>query len=322
MRGVTGDRLLAILENGVSAYPRMEGRFPCVAGVRFTFDPARPVGARILTESVTIRGVPLMRERVYRVATKEYLATGRDGYTAFVGTPVLVDAENCPTLPVLVRAHLTLLTAASAFMMPNPALSHAVAKLLRPIARRANDAARRHLTTPAGGGNGSDKTASPSPSASPVLLPAPSALSSLVAMHATNGAAASASASGPLAGTIVMPHPDLARAAAAAVGRGIHPDDAASTAPQASVHATPASANSSSEDLASAHPSSICLLSSDDDDDEAYPDAAAAHRRDTVGAMTRRSVHLDRTSRHDMLRVTAVVDGRIQRVGTSESVAA
>jgi hypothetical protein len=33
--GLTGQQLLEALENGVSQYPKLEGRFPCVSGVKF-----------------------------------------------------------------------------------------------------------------------------------------------------------------------------------------------------------------------------------------------------------------------------------------------
>ena len=41
---LTGAELLAALENGVSQYPKLEGRFPCVSGVRFAYDPSKPGG--------------------------------------------------------------------------------------------------------------------------------------------------------------------------------------------------------------------------------------------------------------------------------------
>jgi hypothetical protein len=152
IRGVTGAQLLAALENGVSAYPKMEGRFPCVAGVRFVFDPQRPPGARIDAAVVRVDGQPLDLGRTYRLATKTYLASGRDGYGALVDTQELVSPENCPTLPTLVRTHLTLLNAASAMLVPNPTLRRAVAKLLRPVQDRTNETARRaaasRTTTP------------------------------------------------------------------------------------------------------------------------------------------------------------------------------
>jgi len=42
---LTGAELLSALENGVSQYPKLEGRFPCVSGVRFAFDPSKDPGA-------------------------------------------------------------------------------------------------------------------------------------------------------------------------------------------------------------------------------------------------------------------------------------
>lgn len=44
---VAGQDLLAALENSVSAYPKLEGRFPQVAGVCFAFDPSKPPGSRV-----------------------------------------------------------------------------------------------------------------------------------------------------------------------------------------------------------------------------------------------------------------------------------
>lgn len=41
---VTGKILYDALENSVSAYPKLEGRFPQVSGVNFTFDPSKPPG--------------------------------------------------------------------------------------------------------------------------------------------------------------------------------------------------------------------------------------------------------------------------------------
>ena len=46
---LTGAELLAALENGVSQYPKLEGRFPCVSGVRFSFDPSKPGGLKLFS---------------------------------------------------------------------------------------------------------------------------------------------------------------------------------------------------------------------------------------------------------------------------------
>lgn len=44
---LTGDTVLRALENGVSHYPRHDGRFPQISGFRFVFDPSCPPGSRV-----------------------------------------------------------------------------------------------------------------------------------------------------------------------------------------------------------------------------------------------------------------------------------
>ena len=75
---VTGENLLKALENGVSEVPKLEGRFPCVSGVRFKYDPKLPGGERI-TE-IEINGEPPNKKKLYTVATKDFLYKGKDGY--------------------------------------------------------------------------------------------------------------------------------------------------------------------------------------------------------------------------------------------------
>jgi hypothetical protein len=40
------------LENGVSMWPKYDGRFPLTSGVYFSFDPCREKGDRIIAESM------------------------------------------------------------------------------------------------------------------------------------------------------------------------------------------------------------------------------------------------------------------------------
>jgi hypothetical protein len=77
--------LLAALENGVCLYPALEGRFPQVSNIRFTFDPALPAGARV--SNVSVAGAPLDPDRKYTLATRGYMVRGRDGYTSLVPAP-------------------------------------------------------------------------------------------------------------------------------------------------------------------------------------------------------------------------------------------
>jgi len=79
-----GADLLAALENGVSMYPALEGRFPQVSGIEFAFDPEKPPGERVMVESVMVADAPVALEREYKFATKEFLVNGKDGYVAFM----------------------------------------------------------------------------------------------------------------------------------------------------------------------------------------------------------------------------------------------
>lgn len=81
---ITGAGLLDSLENGVGAVEEGAGRFPQVAGMKFTWDPAAEPGARI-TEALVQEGgdwVPIDPEKVYSVVTNDFVRRGGDGYAA------------------------------------------------------------------------------------------------------------------------------------------------------------------------------------------------------------------------------------------------
>ena len=84
---VTGKQLLAALENSLSEYELLRGRFAHISGMQMQFDPLRQVGKRVL--AVTINGEPLEPKRLYKLATFDYLAGGGDGYKALVDLPLL-----------------------------------------------------------------------------------------------------------------------------------------------------------------------------------------------------------------------------------------
>jgi 5'-nucleotidase len=60
--------------------PNMQTTRLQVSGVRFSFDPSQPKGKRVVAGSVSVGGDPLSPSATYRLATKEYLADGKDGY--------------------------------------------------------------------------------------------------------------------------------------------------------------------------------------------------------------------------------------------------
>lgn len=99
---VTGKILYEALENGVSAYPKLEGRFPQVSGVSFTFNPDRPARTRVEPRLVRIGDEWLDLEETYALCVKAYMHGGCDGYTMFKNCPVLMDEDSCPELGELI----------------------------------------------------------------------------------------------------------------------------------------------------------------------------------------------------------------------------
>ncbi|HEY6000412.1 MAG TPA: 5'-nucleotidase C-terminal domain-containing protein [bacterium] len=90
---VTGRELRAALETGVSRVEVRDGGFPQVSGMRFTFDPRKPAGQRIV--SVEVGGAPLDEARTYVLATHDFLAAGGNDYTEFAGhAPVYSDSSR------------------------------------------------------------------------------------------------------------------------------------------------------------------------------------------------------------------------------------
>ena len=84
---VTGQTILAALENGVSQVEEGGGRFPQVAGMTFAFDPGKPAGSRVSDVMVLTAGgpVPLDPAKEYGVVSNNFVRQGGDGYRMFVG---------------------------------------------------------------------------------------------------------------------------------------------------------------------------------------------------------------------------------------------
>ncbi len=80
---INGKQLLGALENGVSRVEGVQGRFLQVAGMRFKWDGNALPGKRIISADVnTLNGYkPIEADKVYRVVTSDYVASGGDGFT-------------------------------------------------------------------------------------------------------------------------------------------------------------------------------------------------------------------------------------------------
>lgn len=113
---IGGADLLAALENGVSQVEEVAGRFPQVAGLKFTWDASVAPGEGRVQEVMVREGedwVPLDSEKTYLAVTNNYVRNGGDGYAMFTGEdknaydfgPDLADvtaeylAENAPYQP-------------------------------------------------------------------------------------------------------------------------------------------------------------------------------------------------------------------------------
>lgn len=90
----TGAQLHKLLENGVSAYPEFQGKFPSVSGVRFTFDPSKDPYNRIDPKDVFVKGEPLDLAKNYTVSTKQFLFQGKDGYIEFTNCVPLIREDE------------------------------------------------------------------------------------------------------------------------------------------------------------------------------------------------------------------------------------
>eukprot|EP00927_Polykrikos_kofoidii_P072520 TRINITY_DN68624_c0_g1_i1.p1 TRINITY_DN68624_c0_g1~~TRINITY_DN68624_c0_g1_i1.p1 ORF type:complete len:1791 (+),score=282.65 TRINITY_DN68624_c0_g1_i1:195-5567(+) len=100
---MSGSQVLSALENSVSQYPRLEGRFAQVSGVAFSFDAAKPGGERIVAGTVKIGGHQLEPTKNYKLVTKDYLRQGKDGYDVFKDAICLADGEQAGILPTMIR---------------------------------------------------------------------------------------------------------------------------------------------------------------------------------------------------------------------------
>jgi 5'-nucleotidase / UDP-sugar diphosphatase len=78
---LTGKQIREALEHGVARLEGHGGGFPQVSGLTFTYRRSAPVGSRI--QELTVGGQPIGPDKLYVVATNDFLAAGGDGYRVF-----------------------------------------------------------------------------------------------------------------------------------------------------------------------------------------------------------------------------------------------
>ncbi|MFJ6324943.1 MULTISPECIES: 5'-nucleotidase C-terminal domain-containing protein [unclassified Rhizobium] len=104
---LTGADVKAALENGLSQIDDGAGRFPQVAGLKYSFDKSKPAGSRLVSVEVQegTEFKPIDPEKTYGVVSNNYMRAGGDGYTVFAK-----DAKNAydfgPNLESVVADYL------------------------------------------------------------------------------------------------------------------------------------------------------------------------------------------------------------------------
>ena len=114
---VSGQTVIDALENGVSQVEEVKGRFPQVAGLKFTWDMSVAPNEGRITEVLVMSGgnfAPIDPGATYRLVSNNYVRGGGDGYKMFRGAdnvydygPDLADvlaeymADHAPVSPYL-----------------------------------------------------------------------------------------------------------------------------------------------------------------------------------------------------------------------------
>jgi 2',3'-cyclic-nucleotide 2'-phosphodiesterase (5'-nucleotidase family) len=98
---VSGAEIKSFLENGVSAMPGANGRFPQVSGLCFTYDVGAAVGSRVTSivrqaSDGTCTSEVVLPSSAYTLAINDFMAAGGDGYPSVLAkstTRNLMDAD-------------------------------------------------------------------------------------------------------------------------------------------------------------------------------------------------------------------------------------
>ena len=100
---LSGADLRAALENAVWLIGKDAGRFAQISGARIVVRRDAVPGSRLV--SIEVGGKPLDDTKLYKVATIDFLARGKDGYVALArGKPLVSDLEGPLLTNVIIDA--------------------------------------------------------------------------------------------------------------------------------------------------------------------------------------------------------------------------
>ena len=90
---VSGQDVIDALENGLSQYEEVAGRFPQVAGLTFAYDVAAEPGSRVSDVMVASEDgwAPIDPAAEYGLVSNNFVRNGGDGYSMFVDADKVYD---------------------------------------------------------------------------------------------------------------------------------------------------------------------------------------------------------------------------------------
>lgn len=94
---------------GLANYGKMTGRFPQVSNIKFSFDPSKPAGSRVIAAGIGDK--PIDDDKQYVVVTRGYMARGKDGYESLLvkseggECEEIVSEENGILMSLLLRQY-------------------------------------------------------------------------------------------------------------------------------------------------------------------------------------------------------------------------
>jgi 5'-nucleotidase len=104
---VSGRAVWTALENSVTKLPALEGRFCQVSGVEFAYNPDRPSGERV--RWVKVAGEELRLDARYSIATRGYMARGKDGFESLnianEGVEEIISEEQGVLISMIIRQY-------------------------------------------------------------------------------------------------------------------------------------------------------------------------------------------------------------------------
>lgn len=101
---MSGRDLKSALENGLTFAGKPNGRYPQVSGVQVVAEADAVPGKKI--KSITVGGQPLKPDGLYRVATNDFIASGREGYDVFVAAKRIIAETDGPLVSNVVMSFI------------------------------------------------------------------------------------------------------------------------------------------------------------------------------------------------------------------------